>query len=1487
MKSGHDIAHFGEVCGERCASVGGTQRLMATTQPLPNPFRSRTLLGFGFACWSLMFFLLLMFSIDEAHAGMERICRSGSTSTPTSTRPVVVCWLEFTRNIRPGIGHSAPGSGAPQIGNRNTLDQTKNPGINDKTCRGNPIIPSTGNKIEIESDFSTSGEMPLELVRTYNHYWTGVGLFGKHWVSSFDYKLTFGTVALNTCYPRPGGGACGIGANTVIYAWRPDGRTIKFIRNGTSNTFFEDKPSPLASIEVQPNGKFHVRTEDAGFEIYSSAGYVEWVRNHTNVSWTFTYTNGTYPHRITHTSGRYVEFTWSAGQLTAVRDPAGNYYGYAYTANKFGTGLHRLASSAKPGVPAQTTTYHYEITDQTALTGKSFNGVRYSKFTYNATGYATSTEHNGLDKYTFSYTPGANGLLTVLETNPLGKQTTYAFKDGNLTTTTGHASTYCPSSLALIEYDANGYPQMVSDFNNNKTAYSYSAAGLLLQKIEAYGTSLARTTNYEWWGPNQSYRLMSETVVGLSRTVYNYNPVGRITDIAVTNLSPIGVANQTQTTTFSYTDYGSMSGGVISPGMIATIRIDWPVAGSQDATTTAYDSFGNLTSTYNTLGHQTVFTNHNGLGLPGRVTGVNGDIVDYLYDAQGRITRIRHYPDGTTPADTSYVYGGNGTLSSMTSPDGVTTSYTYDARLALAMSARNVPGVLFGGSAQEQQSYGRDLAGNQISTINWVVEQTTSWVFECHGPLGAPPEQCYEPFWYEQSTDSPVAKQSAFVDYDELGRPRASRGNYGRNTRYTYDLSGNIKTIKDSQGRVTTLNYDALDRVVSSVDPLNQATYFEYDAGDRITKVTDPRGKVSTFSHDGFGQTWAQFSPDTGSTTYQHNASGQLTYMQRNDGSALGYSYDGLGRLHWTGTGSDARWFTYDWCNAGKSRLCGISTSTPTQELNSRIFGYLPDGRLAVQRDINTVGGPEHWTGYYYDTVGRLNSMSYPNGVAVGYGYAAGKSMTMSVNIGGNISLIVSDRKYMPFGPAAQTTLGNGLIRNQPRDMDGRMTSNIVANGSSALQGLTYGYDVDSQITQLTNAVNSSLSQTYGYDAAFRLTSVTSPSGNASITYDANGNRTQYNAEAYTVSGANNSTSQAGPVSYAFDARGNIGQAHYPGQYATNYLYGAFNELSRTEKWQGSGFVADASYGYNSFNERVWKSAPSHGHYRYIYGPSSRLLSEHRDESGLWTNYLWFGGELVGITRGSQVYWIHNDHLGRPEVATNSANAVVWRASNYAFDRAVTLDTIGGLNVGFPGQYFDQETGLWYNVNRYYDARLGRYTQSDPIGLAGGLNTYGYVGGNPVSAIDPLGLVAYWCRNGNVIGVGIPVHFSGPEANPESIAAIVSSIETFWRRQVGRFTLRVHVIVSSGAFASAPPGQAIGNNVRIVPGPVRSNEWDFSYPPQRGETYAHEGGHLMGLGHYPLTTMDEYVENSGVTEQMILDMMQSNENFKAKGCNCE
>jgi RHS repeat-associated protein len=582
-----------------------------------------------------------------------------------------------------------------------------------------------------------------------------------------------------------------------------------------------------------------------------------------------------------------------------------------------------------------------------------------------------------------------------------------------------------------------------------------------------------------------------------------------------------------------------------------------------------------------------------------------------------------------------------------------------------------------------------------------------------------------------------------YYDYDELGRVIAERGNYSagspnesRLVTYEYDANGNVTSTTDGsvgQERTMVFNYDALDRIASSVDPSQKATRFEYDGGSHLIKVTDPRSNVTSYSYDGFGQLWVQTSPDTGQTAFNYDPVGQRVSTTRASGQLIAYGYDGMGRTTTATAGAAVQTYTYDSCANGKGRLCGLTDPT-----GSVSYSYTAEGLIASQSSQMPASGSASLA-YAYDAIGRLSSITYPGGVSANYGYAAGRLDSLEVNVGGVPATIVSSAKYQPFGPLSGWGYGNGLSRGFNYDLDGRMTGLSVGTGSAVLQSLTYAYNANNQIKAITNGINASLSQNYGYDELTRLTSATGTSDNQAFAYDANSNRTSHTrngiTDAYTTSALSNrlqGINGGRSVTYTYDLDGNI-----VGDGSAVYTYDVFNRMDKAVEGGTT-----ANYSVNGFGQRVYKQIGATNQW-FVYGPSNSLLAEYKSAQG-WTQYLYFEGEPVAMVRSNTISYIHSDHLGRPEAVTNSAQTVTWRASNYAFNRVVTLDQIGGLNIGFPGQYYDSETGNWNNGVRDYDDDGGRYLQSDPLGLAAGLNTYTYAHGNSIALVDPYGLDTYY-----------------------------------------------------------------------------------------------------------------------------------------------
>ena len=185
---------------------------------------------------------------------------------------------------------------------------------------------------------------------------------------------------------------------------------------------------------------------------------------------------------------------------------------------------------------------------------------------------------------------------------------------------------------------------------------------------------------------------------------------------------------------------------------------------------------------------------------------------------------------------------------------------------------------------------------------------------------------------------------------------------------------------------------------------------------------------------------------------------------------------------------------------------------------------------------------------------------------------------------------------------------------------------------------------------------------------------------------------------------------------------------------------------------QGTTLVASYTYNYQGQRSRkVTTAAAPQGAQTvvYHYDVQGHLIAETSASGGALRTYVWRDAVPVAQIEYSparHVLYFDVDHLNTPRAARDASGQIVWQWESDAFGATLANEDPSSsgvkttVNLRLPGQYFDQETNLHYNYFRDYDPATGRYVQSDPIGLQGGINTYSYVGGNPLSYIDPFGL---------------------------------------------------------------------------------------------------------------------------------------------------
>ena len=334
--------------------------------------------------------------------------------------------------------------------------------------------------------------------------------------------------------------------------------------------------------------------------------------------------------------------------------------------------------------------------------------------------------------------------------------------------------------------------------------------------------------------------------------------------------------------------------------------------------------------------------------------------------------------------------------------------------------------------------------------------------------------------------------------------------------------------------------------------------------------------------------------------------------------------------------------------------------------------------------------------------------------------------------------------------------------------------AHIPRQGYNDNNSLQNQLDNQSQITQQILTRNGIAdTNNYQYDRLGRMSQDGSPVDNEDwqFSYDSVGNRLTKNKAdnsdntSYSYETNSNRQTQINATTILRDAAGNTFD---DGRRV--YQYNAMNRMAQVTDSQTN---TTASYTYNFQGQRVRKqlSGDISADIRYVYGQQGELLGEYDASGKRLKEYVYHYqnnlAELIAqIEADGSVLYIHTDHLATPRLATDQNKSIVWRWVSDGFGEGMANEDADGngdltiVNHRFPGQYYDQESGLSYNYFRDYDPSLGRYLQSDPIGLRGGLNTYGYVFQNPLMLIDPLGLISLSVDLYGGLGGGITIGYN-------------------------------------------------------------------------------------------------------------------------------
>ncbi|WP_211327524.1 RHS repeat-associated core domain-containing protein [Umboniibacter marinipuniceus] len=616
---------------------------------------------------------------------------------------------------------------------------------------------------------------------------------------------------------------------------------------------------------------------------------------------------------------------------------------------------------------------------------------------------------------------------------------------------------------------------------------------------------------------------------------------------------------------------------------------------------------------------------------------------------------------------------------------------------------------------------------------------------------------------YEYNSMGKVIKEFLYENPDLNTQPTMT-------FEYDYDGRGNLIAKREGGGEFS-YQYDSKNRLITEIEPNGETTRYEYGAFDQVTKLT--RGAlITTYNYNGFGELVSEVSPVSGTTTYTYNAQGQIETVTRADGRKETFSYQsGTGRL-WkhviNGAGTTEllyqRYYNQD------GLLSQVDHYSAATLVTRKQYAYDDFGRVTRERMV--IGSvTRDLSSEYSPTTGQLTRLTHPGGRKVEYTYDNGvyewASKVEVINANSTYRRVAaSDVNYNPFGQIEGYSMRGGGAQLKSYNGFGMLKQQSVLNSSGyATLSQSYSYQAGDpvRLVMATDHLSTNNSRWYHYGSNNQLTAVTGgnpmyPQVKDSIQYGTNGNIISRTGVSGTFSyNSYGQLQSAGNKSFGYNSIGNVTSTRFPNGVTGALEYDA-RGLTNRYTWSGN----DVRLTRDESNQLVQLKNGSQSDYFTFVG--ANLLSHWDESKTKHIDYIYLNGQLLSVHNTNTFRHIATGHLGQPvgmfkDVA---ATDLVWRGVHNGYDIEETTTT-ESLHVKFPGQYDIIGNGLYFNYHRDYDPSIGRYLQSDPIGNAGGVNTYAYTNGNPVMMVDPWG----WCPDNlapfHLIAEEFPTWWGGSE----------------------------------------------------------------------------------------------------------------------------